>query len=108
MSDLANLIDRISAIERELESIKERNLRVEKDKSWEGSKTRVLSILVITYFLMCLIFYIINVNSFWINAIIPSLGYLLSTQSLPMIKNIWLKLINPSLKLSRRTKFKIN
>ena len=32
----------------------------------------------------------IGVNNPWLNAIIPSLGFLLSTLSLPFFKNIWI------------------
>ena len=81
----------IEEIKNELNLIKERNKRVEVDKAWETSKTRVLSILVMTYIITAVVFYFIGVKNFMLNALIPSLGFYLSTQSLPFIKKIWAK-----------------
>jgi hypothetical protein len=71
--------------------IVERNQRVETDKAWETSFTRIASIAVITYFCASLLMLIIGVTSPFISAFIPVLGYLLSTQSLPFLKDWWLR-----------------
>jgi len=76
-------------LEKEIEAIKERNKKVEADKAWETSKTRVLSILVMTYIITAIVFYIIGINNFLLNAFIPTVGFFLSTQSLPFIKKWW-------------------
>ena len=91
MDDLTQLEERISKIESSLETIDERNQRVELEKSWEQSNTRVFSIFFLTYLLMCLVFYVLGISEFYLSAIIPSLGYLLSTLSLPIIKRLWIK-----------------
>ena len=85
------VLERIILIEKQLEAIAERNQRVEIEKAWETSTTRVLSVVVLTYALMSLTFSIIGVREYFINAIIPTLGYFLSTQSLPIIKRRWLQ-----------------
>jgi hypothetical protein len=82
--------ERLSKIEACISSIIERNHKVEIEKAWEISKTRIISIVILTYALMTLIFSIIGVENYFINAIIPTLGYFLSTQSLPLIKKKWL------------------
>ena len=46
-------------IEQELEKIKERNRRVELDKSWETSWTRKICIIVLTYVIVIIYSYII-------------------------------------------------
>jgi hypothetical protein len=78
-------------IEKEIELIKERNGRVEADKAWEVSKTRVLAVLAMTYIITAVVFYLIGVKDYFVNALIPSLGFYLSTQSLPVIKKLWVK-----------------
>lgn len=78
-------------LEQELARIKERNLRVEADKTWETSLFRKLLISVITYIVAALALYSIGVDDFYLGAIIPTLGFLLSTLSLPAIKKWWLK-----------------
>jgi len=67
-------------------------MKVENDKAWETSFVRKLSILIITYFCAALFLYIIEVENFYISALIPTMGYYLSTLSLPIVKNIWLGL----------------
>jgi hypothetical protein len=71
--------------------IEERNKRVELEKAWETSLTRTISILIITYVLATVVMYIIDVPKPYINSIIPTLGYLLSVQSLPMIRKVWIR-----------------
>lgn len=78
-------------LENEIKAIVERNKRVELEKAWETSKTRKLSIVILTYFLMCLTFYNIGVEKYFVNAVIPTLGYFLSTLSLPVLKDCWMK-----------------
>ncbi len=80
-------------MEEELLNIKERNKRVEADKAWETSKTRRFLIAILTYFVMVLFLYVINVPRPWINALVPTLGFILSTLTLSIFKKIWLKQI---------------
>lgn len=80
----------LEEFKKEIESIKERNKRVEADKAWETSKTRVLSILVMTYIITAIVFYFIGVKNFMLSALIPTVGFFLSTQSLPFIKRAWI------------------
>ena len=92
MSESAeDLISRITLLERELAAIKSRNSSVEADKAWETSTVRIGAIALTTYLIVSCVFWAIGVSSPLINAIIPTLGYLLSTQSMPRLKSIWLK-----------------
>ena len=61
--------------------VQERNRRVELDKAWETSKTRKVSIAVLTYFVMVLVMYSLKMDSPFIGAIIPTLGFTLHVQS---------------------------
>ena len=79
------------SLEERVEKIEQRNKKVELDKAWEGSWTRKLILILFTYLAVGLYLNVINVQNPWINAIVPSLGFLLSTLTLPLIKNLWIK-----------------
>ncbi len=81
----------LKEIEKRITKIEERNKRVELDKAWETSFQRKVLILVLTYLTIGLFMSFIKVNRPFLNAIIPSLGFLLSTFSIPFFKNIWIK-----------------
>lgn len=81
----------LKEIEKRLARIEERNNRVESDKAWETSFERKVLILILTYFVIGLFMNFIRVDKPFLNAIIPSLGFLLSTLSIPFFKDIWIK-----------------
>ncbi len=82
---------RIASLEKELSDIKERNARVEADKAWETSRFRVASLCVITYLIASLVMFVIDVTNPLVNALIPTLGFFLSTQTLPVVKRWWVR-----------------
>jgi len=81
----------IADLEKEIEKLKERNKRVELDKGWETSFTRRGLLIVFTYLAIGFYLNAINVANPWLNAIVPSIGFLLSTLTLPYFKNLWIK-----------------
>ncbi len=78
-------------MEPELSAITERNKRVELDKAWETSKTRRSLIAIVTYAVAALFMYRLGIEAPFLNAFVPTGGYLLSTLSLPLIKKWWMK-----------------
>jgi hypothetical protein len=80
----------LQLIEKELEIIKQRNARVEADKAWEASPMRIGTICTITYLVAAVLLYTIGAHRFWLDALVPPLGFFLSTQSLPPIKRWWI------------------
>jgi len=78
-------------IEIEIQKIKERNVKVELEKAWETSTARAISLLAMTYLLASLLLLVIKNEHPFINALVPTLGYFLSFQSLPFIKKWWMK-----------------
>jgi hypothetical protein len=75
----------------ELEAIKQRNLRVESDKAWETCAVRISAICGITYVVAGTLLCLIGVKEFWLSAMVPVVGFYLSTQTLPPLKRWWLK-----------------
>jgi hypothetical protein len=90
LTDQEDLDSRVHALESQLQSIIDRNNRVEAEKAWETSNVRRLSIVAITYMLMSLVLTIIGVNNPFINAVVPTLGYYLSTLYLKSVKETWI------------------
>ncbi len=83
--------EKIKKLEKDIAEIKERNLRVESDKAWETSSFRIFSITIITYIVAVLVLYFIGAKNFLLNALVPTVGFFLSIQSLPTIKKWWIK-----------------
>ena len=81
----------IEELQTEIDIIKERNRRVEADKAWETSWTRKIVIFVLTYLAIALFFWFARLPRPTINAIVPALGFVLSTLSIPYFKKWWLK-----------------
>lgn len=71
--------------------IEERNRKVESDKAWEKSRTRGILLAVFTYTAIGLYLSAIDISRPWINAIVPALGFMISTFSMPFFKKMWLK-----------------
>jgi len=71
--------------------LKERNVRVEANKAWETSWTRRSLIAVFTYLSLGLYLWAIRIPWPWLNAIVPTVGFLLSTLTLPFFRRVWLR-----------------
>lgn len=84
-------MNEIEQIKKEIDEIKERNKRVEKDKAWETSATRRLLVAVLTYAVVVIFFVFAKLPNPFVNAIVPTLGFLLSTLSVSFAKKLWMK-----------------
>ena len=82
---------RIQKLEEEIELINGRNLRVEGDKALELSWARRLFITISAYIIAGVWLVIIHDTFPWLKALVPAVGYLLSTLSLPFIKKWWIE-----------------
>ena len=77
-------------LENEIAKIKERNKKVELDKSWETSWTRRVSIMILTYIVVIIYSYLIRrTNKIALSSLVPVIGFTLSTLSLKLIRRIW-------------------
>jgi hypothetical protein len=81
----------INDLERRVERIEQRNRDVETDKAWETSYTRKALLLIFTYLAIALYLkFIVGIDP-WVNAVVPAVGFLLSTLTLPYFKTLWEK-----------------
>ena len=81
---------RLAKLELEVKAIKERNEKVEGDKAWETSRFRLICLLVITFLFTALVFWLIGVENCLRNALIPTLAYLISTRTIPILRKWWI------------------
>ena len=77
-------------LEKRIKDIENRNKRVEGDKAWETSTLRKLLIIVLTYIFALLYLRIADTTNPFLGAVVPTVGFLLSTQTLDIIKKKWL------------------
>jgi hypothetical protein len=78
-------------LQEEISRIKARNSAVELNKKWETSNVRRVSIAVLTYIVMSSFFVMTNTPNPLLSAVVPTMGFLLSTVSLGFIRKLWLR-----------------
>ena len=82
----------LKELENEIIQIKERNKRVELDKTWETSWTRKICICILTYIVVVIYSYIIRIyDNIFLSSLVPVIGFSLSTLSLKYVRKIWEK-----------------
>ncbi len=81
----------MSDVEKRLNAIEQRNKKVELDKAWETSLSRKIIVAVLTYITIVLFFFVAQLPKPFINSIVPTTGFVLSTLSLPFFKKLWIK-----------------
>jgi len=87
MATIAELEERVSNIEK-------RNREVESNKAWETSWARKILVAIFTYLAIALYLkFIVGIDP-WINALVPTAGFLLSTLTLPFFKTLWEKYLH--------------
>ena len=80
----------IEQLERRISTLEARNKRVESDKGWETSWTRKLSIMALTYLVVVsYLKFVVHIDP-WINAVVPVIGFFLSTLTISIIKKYWI------------------
>ena len=76
--------------EERIQALEDRNKRVEQDKAWETSLERRAALVILTYIVMNIFLYSIGASRPYINAIVPTLGFFLSTLTLKWLKDRWI------------------
>lgn len=79
------------SLEERIIALEVRNARVEADKAWETSWLRRVSIMLLTYLtVVAYLHFVIHVSP-WLNALVPVIGFLLSTLTVSLLKRTWLR-----------------
>ena len=83
--------ERLQKLEEGITLLKERNTRVEADKAWETSWFRMLSVALVTYVIAAIVLWLIGANNVLLGSLVTTVGFILSIQSLPVIKRWWIE-----------------
>ena len=86
-----DMTERLALLESRICAIEERNRRVESEKAWETSRARIIAIALLTYLVTSIVFWALAVPRPFLNSIIPTTAFVLSTLSLPFLKQAWLR-----------------
>lgn len=78
-------------LEKRISDIEKRNSKVELDKKWETSSMRRVLLILFTFLSIAIYMKYIQIEKPFLNAVVPTLGFFLSTLSLPIFRNIWEK-----------------
>ena len=84
-------MEELEQIKKDIAEIKKRNARVELDKAWETSLFRKVLIAILTYIVIVLFFTFAKLPKPFLSAIVPTVGFVLSTASIPYFKKYWIK-----------------
>ena len=84
-------MEEIEQIKKDIEEIKARNARVDLNKAWETSFARKILITILTYIVIVLFFFFAELPKPLLSAIVPTIGFVLSTASIPFFKKLWMK-----------------
>ena len=84
------MTDNIEYISKEVDKLKARNTRVEADKAWETSYFRRITIALLTYSIIVIFLFYVGFSEPFVSAIIPTIGFGLSTLVLSFLKKRWI------------------
>lgn len=84
-------MDEIENIKKEIDKIKNRNKKVEAEKAREVSFERKILVAFLTYIIILIFMIVLWIKQAYINALIPTAWYLLSTLSIWYFKKMYIK-----------------
>lgn len=82
-------MDKLQRLEERIRKIEQRNKKVEYDKAWELSYFRRFLLILFTYLAIGFYLQAVDIEMPWLNAIVPSVAFMLSTLTLPFFKRLW-------------------
>lgn len=77
-------------VEEEINALKARNARVDREKAWEVSAIRRICLLTLIFCVAWAFLAFLGIERAAFMALVPTLGYGISTLSLGLIKRWWL------------------
>ena len=89
--EIIQLKEQIEGLENKIKQIEERNHRVEGDKLWETCWLRKMLILIFTFVFASAYLFVANTTNPFLGAIVPCVGFLLSTITIKPIKKWYLE-----------------
>ena len=88
-ADQRQLESRLTELESQMRDVLARNHKVDGNKAWETSRARLFAVTVVTYVTMILVFTVLESSRPFLDALVPTTGFFLSTLSLPLVRRAW-------------------
>ncbi len=79
---------KIAELEARIRKIEKRNIQVEANKAWETSILRRVVVAILTYITIVTFFHAARLPNPWVNALVPTVAFILSTLSLALLREI--------------------
>ena len=83
--------EEIKELEERINKIEKRNKTVEADKAWETSTLRKILIAIMTHVFAVLYLTIADTTNPYFGAVVPCVGFYLSTQTIKIVKKKWIE-----------------
>lgn len=80
----------LEQVQKDIAELKARNARVELDKAWETSLFRKVLLAALTYIVIFIFLISLDFPRPFLSAIVPTIGFVLSTLTVPIFKRVWL------------------
>lgn len=89
--ELTVLEEKVSYLEEQVSKLTLQDKYIKMQDRWDKSLTRVILVAINTYIFVGIILLILGVHNVLINAFIPAGAYVLSQQTIPYFKKLWIK-----------------
>lgn len=81
-----SVLIKLNQVDTRIDAIDARNKNVEVNKAWQASRVRIISITILTYVIVSLTMEFLHFDQPFTAAVIPTIGYFLSTLLLGVIR----------------------
>lgn len=87
-----SVTERLDFLQREIDQLQTRNFEKDRGKEFESSYTRVVFLMAVTYWtLFAYMKLVLKTSRPFLDALVPTLGFNISTWSLPYVKEWWIQ-----------------
>lgn len=86
---MADLAAAVAELQQAVAELKQRNERKDFEKRWEVGPARTLLIIALTYGCLFCYMWLVNMEAALLSAVVPTVGYALSTLAFPGARDRW-------------------
>ena len=91
VTTIASISERLTHLQKEIDELHQRNYEKDRGKEFESSYTRVIFLMFVTYWTLFGYMALIGTSRPFLDAIVPTVGFNISTWSLPHVKELWIQ-----------------
>ena len=92
-NSMMEIEERLQLMQGEINLLKQRNYEKDRGKEFESSYTRIFFLMAVTYVTLALyMYYVLKTSRPYLDAIVPTVGFNISTWGLPYVKEWWIQI----------------